>query len=62
MVSATKKTLPSMAAFTPMSRTLPALSRNWPSSTSGRPKSLTSNAPATLNRSVIVVFICAFNA
>ena len=44
----------------PMSRTRPALSAKPSRSSSGRPKSLTSQAPETLNRSVIVAFIVAF--
>ena len=43
----------------PMSRTRPARSEKAPLSSGSRPNSLTSSAPATLNRSVIVVFISA---
>ena len=42
-----------------MSRTRAARPRNDASSSAGRPNSLTSSAPATLNRSVIVAFIDA---
>ncbi len=42
-----------------MSRTRPARRAKSCSSSPGRPKSLTSRAPATLNRSAIVVFISA---
>ena len=42
-----------------MSRTRAARPRNDASSTSGLPNSFTSSAPATLNRSVIVLFIDA---
>ena len=44
----------------PMSRTRPACPAKPSRSSSGRPKSLTSHAPETLNRSVIVAFIEAF--
>ena len=44
----------------PMSRTLPAPAPNVSNSSSGRPNSLTSWAPATLKRSVIVEFMEAF--
>ena len=44
-----------------MSRTRPARSPNERDSSAGRPNSLTSSAPDTLNRSVIVVFIDAFS-
>ena len=44
-----------------MSRTRPARSPNERDSSAGRPNSLTSSAPATLNRSVIVAFIDAFS-
>ena len=50
-----------MAWVTPMSRTRPALFSNEPVSSDGRPNNLTSRAPDTLNRSVMVVFIWAFN-
>ncbi len=62
MVSETKKTRPYIALVMPMSRTRPALSRNEVSSTSGRPNSLTSSAPETLKRSVIVLVIWALSA
>ncbi len=62
MVSETKKIRPYIAEVMPMSRTRPALSRNACSSRSGRPNSLTSSAPETLKRSVIVVFISALSA
>ena len=48
-----------MACWTPMSRTRAARSAKRAASTSGRPNSLTSSAPATPNRSVIVAFIFA---
>ena len=44
-----------------MSRTRPARCSNAPVSSAGRPNSLTSIAPDTLKRSVIVVFISAFS-
>ena len=50
-----KKTRPYIACLIPMSRTWPALSENAADSSGSRPKSLTSSAPDTLNRSVIVV-------
>src|SRR4029079_9504297 len=50
-----------MADTTPMSRTRPARSPNERDSSAGRPNSLTSSAPDTLNRSVIVAFIEAFS-
>ena len=46
-----------MALRTPMSRTRPARSEKSPASSSCRPNSFTSSAPATLNRSVMVLFI-----
>ena len=46
-----------MALRTPMSRTRPARSEKSAASSSWRPNSFTSSAPATLNRSVIVLFI-----
>ena len=52
-------TRPYMAVVMPMSRTRPARSPNDCASTSGRPNSVTSSAPDTLNRSVVVVFIDA---
>ena len=44
-----------------MSRTRAARPRKASASTEGRPKSLTSSAPETLNRSVIVEFIDALS-
>ena len=49
-----KNTWPYMAWTTPMSRTRPARSAKTSDSSRGRPKSLTSIAPATLKRSVMV--------
>ena len=49
-----KNTEPYMAVLTPMSRTRAARSANTSSSSRGRPNSLTSMAPATLKRSVMV--------
>ena len=46
--------LPYIAVTTPMSRTRAARPANTPASSRGRPNSLTSIAPATLNRSVMV--------
>ena len=60
-VSEVANTRPYMAWVTPMSRTRPAAERNGPSGSSGRPKSLTSSAPATLKRSVIVVEVTALS-
>ena len=54
-----KKTRPYMAVCTPMSRTRAARPANCSCSMSGRPNSLTSRAPETLKRSVIVLFIWA---
>ena len=48
-----------MACVTPMSRTRAAREENRSASASGRPKSFTSIAPATPNRSVMVAFIVA---
>ncbi len=48
-----------MAWVTPMSRTRPAFCSNSSRSSSGRPNSLTSRAPETLNRSFMVLFIWA---
>ena len=48
-----------MADWMPMSRTRSARPAKRAASTSGGPKSLTSSAPATPNRSVIVAFILA---
>ena len=50
-----KNTRPYIACLMPMSRTWPALPANAVDSSSSRPNSLTSRAPETLNRSVIVV-------
>ena len=58
-VSATKKTWPYMAVVTPMSRTRAARPAKTSASSSGRPNSLTSIAPATLKRSVMVEPISA---
>ncbi len=58
-VSEVKKTRPYIAESTPMSRTRAARPRKDSASAPGRPKSFTSSAPATLNRSVIVAFIDA---
>jgi hypothetical protein len=60
-VSAVKKVRPYMADTTPMSRTRAARPRKDSASAFGRPKSLTSSAPATLNRSVMVAFIDALS-
>src|ERR1039457_5097327 len=49
-----KNTWPYMAWVTPISRTRPARSAKTSDSCLGRPKSLTSIAPATLTRSVMV--------
>ncbi len=49
------------AWVTPMSRTRVARCSNRRDSARGSPKSLMSNAPETLNRSVIVVFIWALS-
>ena len=54
-----KNTRPYMAVTTPMSRTLAARPEKTSASSPGRPKSLTSIAPATLKRSVIVEPIAA---
>ncbi len=48
-----------IAWVTPMSRTRAAFDSNSDRSCCGRPNSFTSMAPATLNRSFIVLFICA---
>ena len=50
------------AVLTPMSRTRPARSPNSSTSWSWRPNSLTSIAPATPKRSVMVVFMDAFRS
>ena len=57
-----KNTRAYIAWVTPMSRTRPAFCVEGCRSSSGRPKSLTSSAPETLNRSVMVVFISALSA
>src|ERR1700753_3244335 len=54
-----KKTWPYRAVLMPMSRTRAARPANTSSSSRGRPNSLTSMAPATLNRSVMVEPISA---
>ena len=56
-----KNHLFAMAIRTPMSRTRDARFENACASSSGRPKSLTSRAPATLNRSVIWVLMSALS-
>ncbi len=56
-----KKIRPYIAEVTPMSRTRPARASKLRDSSSPRPNSLTSTAPETLNRSVMVVFISAFS-
>ena len=58
-LSPTKKTRWNVACLIPMSRTPAARSSNAARSSAGRPKSLTSIAPETLNRSCIIVFISA---
>jgi hypothetical protein len=60
--SATMNTRAYMACVTPMSRTRPALRSNPAVSCLGWPKSLTRSAPATLNRSVMVLVIWALSA
>ena len=55
------KTRVYIAWVTPMSRTRPARSAKTRDSWFGSPNSLTSSAPDTLKRSVIVVFISAFS-
>ena len=57
--SATISTREYMAEVTPMSRTWPARSANSSRSRSCLPKSFTTSAPATLNRSAIVLLIDA---
>ncbi len=52
-------TPPYIAVTTPMSRTRAARLPNTPASSAGRPYSLASMAPATLNRSVMVEPISA---
>ncbi len=54
------KTRPYMAEDTPISRTRPALRAKASDSTSGRPNSFTSRAPATLKRSVMVCPMAPF--
>ena len=54
-----KNARPYMAVTTPMSRTRAARPENTSASSPGRPNSLTSIAPATLKRSVIVEPIAA---
>ena len=54
-----KKTRPYMAVVTPMSRTRPVLASNMSASYLGLPNILTRSAPATLKRSLIMVFISA---
>ena len=51
-----------MAWVTPMSRTRPAFFSKASRSSLGRPNSLTSRAPETLNRSFMVLFIWALRA
>ena len=58
-VSATNSDDPYIAVCTPMSRTRPARLPKVSVSSRGRPNSLTSIAPATLNRSVMVEPIAA---
>ncbi len=60
-VSETKNTWPYMTWTTPMSRTLRARLPNASDSSRGRPNSLTSSAPATLKRSVIIEPISALS-
>ena len=50
-----------MAWVTPMSRTRPAFSENPLTSSREWPNSLTSSAPATLKRSVMVLVIWALS-
>ncbi len=57
---ATKNTRPYIAERMPVSRTRAARPANVSISSWARPNSLTSCAPATLNRSVICAFISAF--
>ncbi len=54
-------TRPYMACTTPMSRTRAAFPPNPRTSSAGRPKILTSSAPETLNRSVMVWLMAAFS-
>ena len=60
--SATNKVRATIAQRTPMSRTAAARRENSCASSRGRPNSLTSKAPDTLKRSVIVVFIDAVSS
>ena len=60
-VSAAKKARLDIAILIPMSATRRARPLNSTVSSSGRPKSLTSRAPETLKRSVIVELIAAFS-
>ncbi len=57
-----KNTRPYIALRTPMSRTRSARREKSSASSSCRPNSLTSSAPATLKRSVMVVFISLFRS
>ena len=61
-IKAAKKMRLYMAEVTPMSRTRPALASNVPVSARGWPNNFTSKAPATLKRSLMVVFISALRA
>nr|BFE80218.1 hypothetical protein GCM10020093_028190 [Planobispora longispora] len=56
---ATRKTVPYMPTVTPTSRTRPARPPKTAASSSGRPYSLVTMAPATLKRSVIIELISA---
>ena len=60
-MSETKNTWPYIDWMTPMSRTRTARPANISDSSRGRPNSLTSIAPATLNRSVMVEPIWALS-
>ena len=55
------KKRPFIAILTETSRTAPALAANWSCSSRSRPKSATSSAPLTLNRSVMLVDISPFS-
>ena len=57
-----KKKRPFMAILTETSRTAPARLANWSCSSSSRPNSLTSSAPLTLNRSVIIDDMSPFSS
>ena len=61
-VKAMRNTREYMALRTPMSRTRPARRAKSRASSSWRPNSLTSRAPATLNRSVMVSFMEALRS